>query len=607
MPESYRYRPLSGPNRIRALELESGVRKSSALRGKLIEIDLSVEPQKRPSYEALSYVWGSIKGDRPIVCEGKEILVTQNCEAALRQLRYRHQKRLLWIDVICIDQSNTPERNHQVEMMRQTYRGATHVRIWLGSPSVDRSFLALRLSLKTSEAVFNILPRPWDTELHEFGADIILHLLILPYLVFLRPYKAHDAISRSPWFERIWTIQEVSFSRAATVHYGSIACEWDTFSNLLLGSDTSVFRVHDEDLRNLYSLRVSTRGIANDAKIGGWQGLEGRSYRDIREPHDIADSLYYTKATDPNDKIFGIYGILLLMDVNIAPPDYSKSVAEIYTETISAIFKTTLTFRFRHVFNPLENRHGLASWVPDWTASNRQNFGRSPRVDRLSASKDTAAFNIEQQQGTKLHVKGIIIDHVDGVGLAFPVAANTLSDAQVSAVLLSWREISKRVERSFIDLRPADREVESLNMLAHIMFRDALAIMITGKEMNVAALQEWLVHEKRTTEIPGLFPSRNGEDSKLSSYQFDSYVRPGWEGQKVFKTRSNQLAMAGSPTSVGDAVVLVAGSDVPLVVRPCGRDYMYIGPTYFPGAMLGEMWPDTVVRERFQLRDLTIV
>jgi hypothetical protein len=38
----------------------------------------------------------------------------------------------LWIDQLCIDQTNTSERNHQVQMMSNIYRRAYHVIVWLG-------------------------------------------------------------------------------------------------------------------------------------------------------------------------------------------------------------------------------------------------------------------------------------------------------------------------------------------------------------------------------------------------------------------------------------------------------------------------------------------
>jgi hypothetical protein len=61
--------------------------------------------------------------------------------------------------------------------------------------------------------------------------------------------------------------------------------------------------------------------------------------------------------------------------------------------------------------------------------------------------------------------------------------------------------------------------------------------------------------------------------------------------------------MAAAPTSVGDVVILAAGSDVPLIVRPCGEYYTYVCAAHFPGAMYGEMWPDDMAK----LQDITFI
>lgn len=43
-----------------------------------------------------------------------------------------HYKRLRWIDAICIDQTNTDERYHQVQRMGTIYRDADEVIVWFG-------------------------------------------------------------------------------------------------------------------------------------------------------------------------------------------------------------------------------------------------------------------------------------------------------------------------------------------------------------------------------------------------------------------------------------------------------------------------------------------
>jgi hypothetical protein len=106
-------------------------------------------------YEALSYVWGSPRGNVPIECEGKTLLITPNCEAALRRIRRRTRTRALWIDAICIDQASTDEKNAQVQLMSEVYSKARRVIVWLGDDE-DGGALSTRL-LAITQTVFELL------------------------------------------------------------------------------------------------------------------------------------------------------------------------------------------------------------------------------------------------------------------------------------------------------------------------------------------------------------------------------------------------------------------------------------------------------------------
>jgi hypothetical protein len=92
----------------------------------------TVDPYKE-QYDALSYTWATEDGDDRktgrIHCPDGIVPVTENCEAALRKLRLLSAPRQLWVDAICIDQTNIRERNHQVGLMDQIFRLASTVHI----------------------------------------------------------------------------------------------------------------------------------------------------------------------------------------------------------------------------------------------------------------------------------------------------------------------------------------------------------------------------------------------------------------------------------------------------------------------------------------------
>lgn len=61
----------------------------------------------KPIYEALSYTWGDPTGDTPISVQGVEVLVTKTLCMALRRLRHVDVERRIWVDALCINQSDS--------------------------------------------------------------------------------------------------------------------------------------------------------------------------------------------------------------------------------------------------------------------------------------------------------------------------------------------------------------------------------------------------------------------------------------------------------------------------------------------------------------------
>ncbi|KAJ9621299.1 hypothetical protein H2203_007351 [Taxawa tesnikishii (nom. ined.)] len=99
-----------------------------------------------PAYEALSYTWATEDGDyslsSQIYCNGCQLNVTRNCYAALRRLRLSSEKRTLWVDAICIDQTSDREKAQQVKLMGDIYRKSPRALVWLGE-SIENSEAAL--------------------------------------------------------------------------------------------------------------------------------------------------------------------------------------------------------------------------------------------------------------------------------------------------------------------------------------------------------------------------------------------------------------------------------------------------------------------------------
>ena len=145
----YRHGRLTTPRSIRVLTLNPSPVFTAPLEASLAEISLDSISSITLPYEALSYVWGSPTGDRPLRCNDKLLFVTCNCESALRHLRGAEKARTLWVDAICIDQGDgeesVQERNAQVALMGEVYHRAARTLCWLGEGTEFTSEVIARL------------------------------------------------------------------------------------------------------------------------------------------------------------------------------------------------------------------------------------------------------------------------------------------------------------------------------------------------------------------------------------------------------------------------------------------------------------------------------
>lgn len=85
-----------------------------------------------PLYENLYYQSGGSRAPGSITCNGVDMTVGGELYSALRRLRKEDEDLRIWVDAICINQSDIEERNLHVKMMGEVYGKAQTVRVWLG-------------------------------------------------------------------------------------------------------------------------------------------------------------------------------------------------------------------------------------------------------------------------------------------------------------------------------------------------------------------------------------------------------------------------------------------------------------------------------------------
>lgn len=188
MDSQYQYQKLVGPSKIRLLRVQPDDNATARIQCQLFDYTLDGVMGEGQPFEALSYCWGSPapEGTHSISIKSSSLPVTffslpvtANLYAALLQLRNRIVDRILWIDAVCINQTDDQEKGQQIGLMYSIYSCANCVLVWLGDKvdDSDQAMEALRITGSQSAAnpVYN-----------ERAQESVMHLL------------------KQDWFRRIW-------------------------------------------------------------------------------------------------------------------------------------------------------------------------------------------------------------------------------------------------------------------------------------------------------------------------------------------------------------------------------------------------------------------
>lgn len=124
----YRYAPLLTTERSIRLAILSPGAFDDKVEFKLIQTALD----NAPPYEALSYAWGEAEFSESGQVDESTLSLSPTLETALHYLRLKTEERVMWIDAICINQQDTPERSAQVSFMSEIYAHARRVVVWIG-------------------------------------------------------------------------------------------------------------------------------------------------------------------------------------------------------------------------------------------------------------------------------------------------------------------------------------------------------------------------------------------------------------------------------------------------------------------------------------------
>lgn len=603
-------------------------------------------------YDALSYHWGTKMSRRPIRVNGQDVPVTENLITALEHMaktgRYGGRRKL-WVDALCINQTDEHEQASQISKMRQIYGMAWNVIAWLGE---ERD---------ASNAAFEVLERfaemAHDSDQRPFGE------LAIPSMMFFQDYfYGLNELMQRPYWSRLWIVQELVLgSSSVLLHCGGRTMNWSTFCsglNVLFRADMWIIK--DQLLR--YEHEMHELGGPNYRAI--WTTLwlhlvhkdiqtlaryevEGGGSLGLRRLLDIASG---SDCRDVRDKVFALVGMM--------EPEIANTLTQDYSGEPSTLFATVVR-SFITYYNNLEplregnpwSKTNTPSWAADWTWEGRIRYSRpeTPLWGFWTLSNEPpinphSLYNAAGDQEAHytfigdrvLKCRGFVVDVVAGLGAVgfgyfrweacevkqYRSWESAYGGRQETAVALYRTLLLDRMAaggpveprhaailnlpKTFSLAKPQFHERQWPWMKSQEgyyfrweLWRAAHDGMMLGDAQVGEFFSDVLLEgatEEDYAEVYGAFD----RTSKERRFMLTRNGCMGWAPDNIVDGPSQQAM-------VDDLVCVIFGCSTPLIIRPTGTGYFkVVGEAYVHGMMDGQAL-DLLETNRCQIQEFTFV
>ncbi|KAK3356844.1 heterokaryon incompatibility protein-domain-containing protein [Lasiosphaeria hispida] len=419
---SLAYQPLTG-TQIRLVRLKP------RQPGDGLELDLiHVELDSKPHFYALSYVWGDAAVRKSAQVNGMAFDMTRSLYVALTYLQdtlyanesdlFEYEKDLLWIDALCINQSDMAEKSQQVPRMGEIYTSAHKVLAWLGKATTKKEH-----EKATTVLIDSVFWLPYMDEMETLGgysaADLLANddleedeLNVLLRLVdatnngsvdrFMEhhPFPMIEIllkILRNPWFSRIWIVQEAVLASEVIVLFDGHTTELCQLLNAAATLAETMRAYAQSAFSNDAAEALMLRNLLSTCE----------SHNPLPLAHQLGDLLHQTThrtASLPHDYLYGLLGLLT------HPGDLPTTLTPNYSTPFAAVFHAytmyivAATGDLEHLPTVRNQLTGVPSWVPDLRFAGQR-----------ATSPLTESFASFSADGTRLFARGVVLGAVDVV------------------------------------------------------------------------------------------------------------------------------------------------------------------------------------------------
>jgi hypothetical protein len=506
----------------------------------------------------------------------------QRLRPALSQDAGQTGELVLWVDAICINQEDIPERSVQTSKMRSIYQNASGVAVWLGLEnhgsgramkfSRDLNLVAMR---DGSDGVRRMVD---ESQMEELHALVVL---------FRRQY----------WW-RIWVIQEVSVANSAMVYCGDEAISWHDLDNVC-----DILKAEQDALHAVF---YKSPSYVRTLTFGGPRGLQLSRYSPSADAPPLLELLLShksKKSTDPKDKVYALVGISSTRQT-FGPIDYSRSMREIYTHTARHIIHTSQKLDVICVRQHNENQFDLPSWAPDWTRppvnSGHTVVGLQHREPAFAAAGSSIADARFLGGGYVLQTTGVVLDTVKLLGMPFKRRGPPSDVVPSLHAFHDWWNLfvaskgnSVSAQRIFGRVISAgnwiydDENAYAAKLEAVFKLSDQL---LTGEDLlrfdpPSRSSTGFSEEDVEMLERSGQLDEENDEKAQMGAILSAALTM---SKRRLIMSETGIVGLAPWDSEEGDVVCVLLGCRFPVVLRRVERHYILVGEAYFEGYMDGE-------------------
>lgn len=562
-----------------------------------------------PPYLAVSYVWGDPTNLYPIVCNGQIKQITRNLWDFLSQCWVRTHGELktdifseivsfgrpMWIDAVCINQSDLDEKSQQVRQMGQIYSQAARVIMWLGSHSElaeDAQDVMIPLDTRGTIDYDPCPPRAdsgltaladldtkWEVQAErEEMLEVLDHILNQFSHDDWKSHRAFNELMQLDYWSRAWVVQEMALANhnEAIVMIGGKVWAWATLVNaahtLMIvmylfnaGKDWPAIKEWPKDK----TLTLRYNAVILDRFVSGTMSAESLTLAEIM-PWAMFRT---TRATLLVDHIYSLLSLATDSQTCGIIPSYTKSVSHVYQDVTEYLLRTMGADALTFCELCRTAKLWLPSWVPNfsyhnvWTLKIPRPKSQTTRLYGAGGSRSDFSYQI---QGRSLHLRGRRIDAICHFAQIME-HQDDLNRDDATAWLNGFQK--------FVDEAAASYGTDPTNawrvpIADRIDLDQSLGVRAPDRVKN--AYTELLHHD----DVSVL--SRDAINYAGALMMLSACRTP-------FVTQRGHLGLGGSCARKGDVLWICTGADTPLILREIQRGkFMIVAEAFLSGFMHGE-------------------